>query len=151
PERPSRVSVSAPAAPPLVLDRKSFRWPVTGKVVTAYGKKDPAGETSKGTRLSSLPGAMVTTPLDGMVRFAGNFRNYGQILIVQHADGYHSLIAGLGTINASVGQRVTAGEPVGLMPAGADASPLYYELRRHGEPVNPKTFTGYRGQGRGQG
>jgi septal ring factor EnvC (AmiA/AmiB activator) len=71
--------------------------------------------------------------------FAGPFRGYGLILIVEHPNGYHSLIAGLGRIDTKVGQRVLAGEPLGVMGTPPDGNPdLYFELRRNGQPINPQ-------------
>ncbi|WP_245986647.1 murein hydrolase activator EnvC family protein [Azospirillum thermophilum] len=88
-------------------------------------------------------------PQAGSIMFAGPFKGYGQILIVEHGNGYHSLIAGLGRIDTAVGKRVAAGEPVGLMPA--DGSPdLYFELRRNGQPINPQRGFGAP-EGKGQG
>jgi septal ring factor EnvC (AmiA/AmiB activator) len=70
--------------------------------------------------------------------YAGQFRRYGQILIIEHGGRYHSLLAGLERIDAVVGQWVLAGEPVGVMgsPDG-DRPELYFELRRTGQPINP--------------
>ena len=80
-------------------------------------------------------------PFDGVVAFAGAFRGYGQLLIIEHSEGYHTLLAGLGRVDGEVGQRVLAGEPVGVMATsetdGAPSSSLYVELRRDGQPINP--------------
>ena len=70
--------------------------------------------------------------------FAGPFRGYGQILIIGHGDGYHSLLAGLDRIDSSVGQWLVAGEPVGTMPDGAGKPRLYLELRHDNQPINPR-------------
>ena len=70
--------------------------------------------------------------------FAGPFKGYGQLLIIAHGGGYHSLLAGFGRIDRAVGQFVLAGEPVGLMATETSEKPiLYLELRRKGDPVNP--------------
>ncbi|MBL0930093.1 MAG: peptidoglycan DD-metalloendopeptidase family protein [Alphaproteobacteria bacterium] len=77
-------------------------------------------------------------PFDGTVAFAGPFRGYGLILILEHSGGYHSVLAQLGRIDAVVGQAVTAGEPVGRAGASEQGTPvLYLELRRNGQPVDP--------------
>jgi murein hydrolase activator len=70
------------------------------------------------------------------VVFAGPFRGYGQLLIIEHSEGYHSLMAGMGRIDTSVGARVLAGEPIGAMAEDGTPS-LYVELRRDGQPINP--------------
>jgi murein hydrolase activator len=83
--------------------------------------------------------------------FAGPFRGYGLILIVEHPNGYHSLIAGLGRIDTAVGQHVLAGEPVGVMGSPTDGNPeLYFELRRNGQPINPQRGMSA-SDGKGQG
>ena len=77
-------------------------------------------------------------PYDGQVVFAGQFRGYGQILIIEHNEGYHTLLAGLSRIDCVVGQWLMAGEPVGRMGRPVDGNPeLYLELRRNGQPINP--------------
>jgi septal ring factor EnvC (AmiA/AmiB activator) len=94
------------------------------------------GISSKGITIETRSGAQVVAPFDGRIEFAGPFRGYGQILIIEHADGYHSLLAGLGRIDGTVGQSLVAGEPVGAM-GSSDRPSLYLELRRHGQPINP--------------
>jgi septal ring factor EnvC (AmiA/AmiB activator) len=111
--------------------------PVHGKVYTAFGQKDDLGAPSKGITFSTRTGASVITPLGGIVKFAGPFQKYKQILIVEHKDGYHSLIAGLARIDTVVGASLAAGEPVGVAEA-SDAPKVYYELRRNGKPINPQ-------------
>ena len=88
--------------------------------------------------IAARPGAQVVAPYDGKVVYAGNFRSYGQILIIQHGGRYHTLLAGLDRVDAVVGQWLLAGEPVGIMgaPHGGDPE-LYLELRHAGKPINP--------------
>ena len=97
---------------------------------------DEGGVRSKGITITSRPGAAVVAPYDGVVAFAGPFRGYGQLLIIEHSEGYHTLLAGLGRIDAAVGQHILAGEPVGVMENDGAPS-LYVELRRDGQPINP--------------
>lgn len=111
------------------------RLPVSGIIKTRYGETDDIGAVSKGISFSSTPGAVVVAPLGGTVRYAGTFRNYGNIVLIEHKNKFHSLVAGLGKVDTFVGQRVEAGEPLGALPA--DSSRLYYELRYQGDPVNP--------------
>ncbi|MBP7336048.1 peptidoglycan DD-metalloendopeptidase family protein [Niveispirillum sp.] len=110
--------------------------PVSGKVVKRYGQTDEVGATSRGLTYTGRAGGPVVAPADGAVMFAGPFKGYGLLLILEHANGYHSLLSGLGRIDAQVGQRVLGGEPVGLLSGDGDPT-LYYELRRGGQPVNP--------------
>jgi septal ring factor EnvC (AmiA/AmiB activator) len=113
--------------------------PVPGTVRTAFGETDDLGAPSKGITYNARSNARVVTPLAGTVRFAGPFHKYKHILIVEHAGGYHSLIAGLGRVDTVVGARVAAGEPVGTVDrTDTDDHPVYYELRRNGTPINPQ-------------
>lgn len=118
---------------------KNLRLPVSGQISVGYGQPDAIGATSEGVRISSASGALVTAPLKGTVKYTGNFRSYGKIILIEHSGGYHSLIAGLGKIDTVAGQQVAAGEPVGTLGTGQDGTPpsLYYELRLKGDPVNP--------------
>jgi murein hydrolase activator len=123
----------------------SARLPVSGVVVTAFEQPDDFGAPSQGIRIESSDRAVVVAPMQGVVRFAGTFKNYGNMLILEHEKGWHSLIAGLEKIDTVVGQRVRAGEPLGVLqksPSGGKPR-LYYELRQNGKPVNPaKKFAG---------
>lgn len=114
--------------------------PVPGVILTGFGQRDAIGAVSEGITIRSRSGALVVAPMGGVIKFSGPFKNYGQLVILEHRDGYVSLIAGLETVDASVGQRIDAGEPVGKLPAASsrgDDPALYYELRYQGRPVNP--------------
>jgi septal ring factor EnvC (AmiA/AmiB activator) len=118
--------------------------PVTGRVVRRFQEKDDiTGRESNGIFVETRGGAQVIAPHAGKVVFAGPFRDYGQLLIIDHGEGYHTLLAGLGRIDSTVSQSVMAGEPVGQMGperAGSarDSKPrLYIELRRNGRSINP--------------
>jgi septal ring factor EnvC (AmiA/AmiB activator) len=114
------------------------RYPINGVLLTAYGELDEIGAVSKGLTIEGRQNALVMSPMGGIVRFAGFFKTHGKIVIIEHKNGYHSLIAGLGKIDTIVGQSVEAGEPIGLMPALQNGQPqLYYELRQKGKPINP--------------
>lgn len=80
--------------------------------------------------------AQVISPYDGAVIFAGPFRGYGNLIIIEHGSGYLSLLAGLENIDCEIGQMLLAGEPVGQMPDDRDAK-LYVELRKDNQPINP--------------
>lgn len=120
--------------------------PVRGRYIRGFGDPDEAGNAAKGLTIEARPQAQVVAPFDGRIAFAGPFRNYGQILIIAHGEGYHTLLAGMGRVIAVVGQWVVAGEPVGQMGGGSDvgaSSPrteLYVELRSDGKPVNPSRW-----------
>lgn len=124
----------------------SPQLPITGVIRVGYGHTDDIGAESQGLTIEGRAGALVVAPMGGVVRYAGTFKNYGQIVIVEHQKEYHSLIAGLDRIDTVVGQSVAAGEPVGILGknSGSGEKPtLYYELRYRGQPINPsRKFAG---------
>lgn len=114
--------------------------PVTGPVVLNYGQDTGFGQTSKGVTIRTRSDAQIVAPFDGRIAFAGPFRDLGRVLIIEHAGGYHTVLAGMSRIDVIVGQWLLAGEPVGVMQmgdTGGSAPELYVELRREGQPVNP--------------
>jgi septal ring factor EnvC (AmiA/AmiB activator) len=112
--------------------------PVRGQIVRSFGQESAGGGSDKGITIETRPGAQVVAPYDGQVAFSGPFRGYGQILIIDHGEGYHTLLVGLSRIDGGEGQKVVAGEPVGLMGNSDSGRPaLYVELRRNGRPINP--------------
>ena len=122
------------------------RLPVSGVIMTGYGELNNIGAPSQGVTINGQAGALVVAPMGGIVRFAGEFKNYGRLIILEHKDDYHSLIGGLEAINITVGEKVGAGEPVGKLPVTPsrdDQPALYYELRYKGSPIDPsKKFSG---------
>ncbi len=112
--------------------------PVSGSLVARFGNRDRLGLPVDGLRFAARAGAQAVAPYDGQIVFAGSFRSYGPILIIEHTDGYHSLIAGLARIDVVNRQWVLAGEPVGIVgmakPVGTR---LYLELRQGGRPIDP--------------
>lgn len=115
----------------------SMTLPVRGRLLEGYGHGTSAGNVAKGATFETRDSAQVVAPYDGKVAFAGPFRGYGQILIMEHGDAYHTLLAGLKRVDVSVGQWLLAGEPVGVMGSQETGTRLYVELRRKGQPVNP--------------
>jgi septal ring factor EnvC (AmiA/AmiB activator) len=120
--------------------------PVAGTRIREYGASDGAGGIEKGIQLSTRQGAQVTAPCDGWVVYAGLFRSYGRLLIINGGGGYHVLLAGMEHITVELGQFVLAGEPVAVMAGGtqtaamaAQAVPpvLYIEFRKDGNSIDP--------------
>ena len=143
PEQPGKLKPLARLTSPLplkpfALAKGSLRYPVVGRTINLYGDRVRRGISHKGITLETRPGAQVVAPYDGKVVFAGNFRGYGKLLIIEHGEGYHSLIAGMTRIDGILGQRLLSGEPVGIMQSRDGKKPsLYLELRRNGQPINP--------------
>ena len=123
---------------PITGQRGKLPPPVVGRILGRYGEVSSTGLTQKGLTLETAPGAQVVAPYEGNVVYAGQFRGYGELLIIEHGEGYHSLLAGLSRIDSTIGQWVVAGEPVGVMGRTDTRRPvLYVELRRNGQPINP--------------
>lgn len=117
---------------------RSLVVPARGKMKTRFGQTQSDGRAARGIVIVARKGAQIVAPFDGKVVYAGKFRSYGQILIIEHGGRYHTLLAGLGRIDAVVGQWLLAGEPVGILGGSRGATPeLYLELRHGGRPINP--------------
>ena len=118
--------------------RGKLTLPAAGAVKPHFGSDERFGEFSRGLMIAARPGAQAVATYDGQVVFAGQFRGYGRILIIEHRDGYHSLIVGLARIDASVKQWVLAGEPVGIVGEhDSQGAQLYVEIRHNGRPIDP--------------
>ncbi len=113
--------------------------PVRGNISTEYGQETSKGVTSKGITYITRPKAQVIAPFDGTVIFSGPFKGYGNIIIIEHGDGYLSLLAGLGNIDCELGQMLLQGEPIATMPNKIDTK-LYVEIRKDRQPINPKPW-----------
>ncbi len=115
------------------------RLPLPGVIVTAYNEKDNFGAPSKGIDIEGRAGALVVAPMGGIVQFSGYFKNYGNMIILEHENGWHSLVAGLENLDTNVGQRLDVGEPLGVLHKSSSGQKpvLYYELRYNGKAVNP--------------
>lgn len=140
PPPPPEKKIAKPQ--PLPTGLSPAQLPISGIIRVRYHENDERGAVSNGLSMEGRPGALVLAPIGGKIQFAGAFKKYGNLIIIEHAKGYHSLVAGLDKINAVVGQIVSSGEPLGLLPSGvAGAKPkLYYELRHKGQPVNPSVL-----------
>ena len=123
--------------------------PAQGRRVLTFGDKTQYGGQSKGLVLETRHGAQVTSPCDGWIVFAGEFRTFGQLLIINAGDGYHILLAGLSQIDVQLGQFVLTGEPVGQMSAApkaqksntqGNAPVLYIEFRKDSKPIDPEPW-----------
>ncbi|HTP91462.1 MAG TPA: peptidoglycan DD-metalloendopeptidase family protein, partial [Xanthobacteraceae bacterium] len=89
--------------------------PVNGVKLKDFGAPDSVGSLEKGVSIATRAGAQVTSPADGWVVYAGPFRSYGQLLILNAGGGYHILLAGMDKISVDLGQFVLTGEPVAVM------------------------------------
>ena len=120
--------------------RGELTFPVIGKINHQYGSLQKTGVSRKGIIIESRSSAQVVAPYNGRIVFAGPFRGYGRLLIIEHGRGYHSLLAGMAHIHGSVGQWLLSGEPIAVMGkplSGSGRPTLYMEFRVNGQPVNP--------------
>lgn len=142
PERPAQRE-AATAAPPRAVDGRAL--PVAGRIATQWGEGGPGGP-HRGLTFAAGPGARVVSPCAGRAVYAAPFRSFGLLLIVDCGGGYHFVLAGLDRLDTAAGRRLLAGEPVGVLAGsgGAGAS-LYVELRRNGQPVDPRPWFAARG------
>lgn len=129
---------------PFHLAKGQLPMPALGKKVIAFGDKTQFGRRSTGLYVATRHGATVTSPVDGWVVYAGEFRSYGQVLIVNAGGGYHILLAGLARTHVDVGRFLLAGEPVGAMSTNVasktqdNAPVLYIEFRnKEGQSFDP--------------
>jgi septal ring factor EnvC (AmiA/AmiB activator) len=147
--RPNLATLKDPGrlapAVAFVSTRGHLPLPVNGVRIREFGTPDPIGGAEKGLSIATRLGAQVTAPCDGWVVYAGPFRSYGQLLILNAGGGYHVLLAGMERISVDLGQFVLAGEPVAVM-GGSQVSAiatsskqpvLYVEFRKDGTPVDP--------------
>jgi septal ring factor EnvC (AmiA/AmiB activator) len=142
--RDREAALARPAGPGIGAPHGALTAPVAGTVVRAFGEATDAGPAT-GLSYQAAPAARVVSPCGGRAVFAGPFRSFGLLLIVDCGGGYDFVLAGFDHLDAQVGQAVQAGEPVGVMPewdprAAASRPSLYLELRKDGLPVNPAPF-----------
>lgn len=147
-----RLAMATPGriqpAIPFHLAKGRLPLPAAGRRVLNFGDRTQRGK-SEGVVIETRHGGRITAPNDGWVMYAGEFRSYGHILIINAGGGYHVLLAGLSQTDVQVGQFVLAGEPVGVMPAAAktlqgkaqdNAPVLYVEFRKDQKPIDPESW-----------
>ena len=136
--RPSRPGTAAPQAQGAV-ERSGdaaprYRLPAVGDVVTGFGELSDGGVRARGLTIVTGPKAVVVAPAAGRIAYAGAFRGYGQIIIIEHGGGWTTLIGNLGRVGAQVGESVEQGDPLGATGPGKPR--LLVELRRQDRPVD---------------
>jgi len=117
---------------------RTYVLPVTGRLVAGFGAQIEGRPPSRGIVLAARGGAQAISPAPGRVAFAGPYRGYGRIVIIEHDGGWTSLVTGLAKLDTRVGEMLVGGSPLGLTAPG---NPIVtVELRRDGVPVNPLQF-----------
>ena len=137
PARPETSEVAADAGGPVAsgVGPYGYMLPVAGRLVSGFGDTSKNASPAQGVSIATLPQAQVVAPAAGRVAFAGPYRGFGQIIIIEHPGGWTSLITGLAQLDARVGDQLVAGAPLGI--AGPGRPVLGVGLRHAGAPVNP--------------
>ena len=143
PARPEGAQVAGSPEPAPTATRSGapspYILPVAGRTLAGFGAPDASG-VSQGLTLAPVPGAQVVAPASGRIAFAGPYRGYDTIVIIEHGGGWTSLVTGLARSDVDVGETVVSGAPLGT--AGPANPSVTVELRRDGEAVNPLRYTG---------
>jgi septal ring factor EnvC (AmiA/AmiB activator) len=147
----SRDPVRLAPKVPFAEAKGTVARPLTGPVIKDFGAPDGQGGTLRGVVIGGRPKGLVTAPADGSVSYAGPFRSFGRLLIINAGDGYYLLLAGMDQISVETGQFVLAGEPVGHMGETSSLSAafgavegsgpaLYVEFRKDGASIDPRPW-----------
>ena len=134
PARPDKAGAAPPEREAMASGPPPYRLPVVGQLVTGLGEVNDSGVRARGLTLAVQPSAQAIAPTAGRVAFAGPYRDYGQILIIDHGGGWTTLITGLHRLSVRVGDDVRQGDPVGV--TDNRRSDIIVELRRNGRPVD---------------
>ena len=140
PAQPAAARSLPAAAAPATAAIPAYRLPVVGRVVTGLGEVSDAGVRARGLTIATRPDAQVVAPTSGRIAFAGPFRGYGKIVVIDHGLGWTTLLTSLAALDVKVGDTVDAGAPIGR--AGQDRPTITVELRRRGTPVDIARLAG---------
>lgn len=119
--------------------RPAYILPVVGTLVTGFGETSESGVTARGITVRAGDAAQIIAPAQSRVAYAGDYRGFGRIIILEHDGGWTTLITGLQRIDAAVGDEIAQGAPIGRAPSGAGED-IIIELRRNGQPVDVATL-----------
>lgn len=147
-QRPAGASTELPV---FGTARGGLPLPVTGAVLHGFNDPDAAGVVRPGLILATEPGALVTAPWHGTVRYRGPLLDYGNVVLLEPGEGWLIVIAGLDVVYPRMGEVLAQGTALGLMPGGevqgdefvrADtvavrSETLYLELRETGQAIDP--------------
>lgn len=148
PQALAELKPDAPAKPGFAKKKGKMPYPAKGHIEVAFGKVlNPKFNTvtfQKGLDLRAPEGTEVVAVAPGKVVHAGPFRGYGNLVIVDHGEGYHTLYAHLGSLAKAVGDEVEEGQVVGAVgdTGSLKGAYLYFEVRENGKPVDPKEWLG---------
>ena len=140
PARPSDPRALPPEAQAVEAAQAPYRLPVIGQVITGLGEVSASGVRARGLTIATRPSAQVVAPTGGRIAFAGAYRGFGNIVIIDHGRGWTTLITSLAALDVKVGDPVDQGSPIGR--AGPARPTITVELRRGGQPVDIARLVG---------
>jgi septal ring factor EnvC (AmiA/AmiB activator) len=153
-EKLAMTDVRLQSAIPFANSQGLLPLPAQGKIAVKFGQADHDGAASRGVHIETRPGAQVVSPCDGSILYAGPFRSYGQLLIINPGGGYHVVVAGMDRIQVVQGQAVVAGEPLATMGPETRSSEktsarpiLYVEFRKDQQTIDPAPWWSAGGKG----
>ncbi|GAB5487386.1 MAG: peptidoglycan DD-metalloendopeptidase family protein [Parasphingorhabdus sp.] len=118
----------------------AYQLPVIGDVITGLGEISESGYRSRGLTIAAQPEAQVVAPAAGRIAYSGRYRGFGNIIIIEHEQGWTSLITNMATASVEVGNTVVQGSPVGR--SGSEDPTITVELRRNGRPIDIAALIG---------
>jgi murein hydrolase activator len=141
--KPRELPSGSPASPRTAPAASGFPLsPAVGTRLRKFGQ-EVNGARQEGLTLATRSGAQVVAPMDARVQYAGVFRTYGLMAILDVGGGVLVIVSGLDALYPEAGQWVLAGEPIGRMTDQKSPSPeLYLEVRRNGQPIDPEKWLG---------
>ena len=140
PARPSDPRALPPEAQAVEAAQAPYRLPVIGQVITGLGEVSASGVRARGLTIATRPSAQVVAPTGGRIAFAGAYRGFGNIVIIDHGRGWTTLITSLAALDVKVGDPVDQGSPIGR--AGPARPTITVEVRRGGQPVDIARLVG---------
>ncbi len=124
-----------------------FVWPVVGRVILPFGGGGN-GERNDGINIAAAAGTPIHAAAAGTVTYAGNeLKGYGNLVLIQHDDGYVTAYAHAESISVERGDRVGKGQVIGLAGATGDVDrpQLHFEIRKGVQPINPRLLLASKG------
>ena len=117
-----------------VRDSAAYILPAQGRIVSGFGELNPTGYRERGIRLAVAPAARIVAPAGGKVTFAGRYRSFGNIMIIDHGGGWTTLVTNIEELGVAAGAIVAQGALIGR--AGTDRPEIMIELRRYGRTID---------------
>lgn len=121
------------------LKKKKIRFPVDGEITSKFGEIKDSFPLKNGIMFQLKDNPYVISPINGIVVFSGQFRSYGNLIIIENSDRYHTILSGMDEILTTSGNKVLVGEPIAKYYfSGVNKKRIYFELRFKGKAIDPK-------------